>query len=64
MNPDSEHLIFSAMINNLKLATSGARSLANHRPDQPWVKVADKLEELTQMLYSMVGDGHVKGIIQ
>lgn len=59
--PRTEHEIFSTFIDHIKSAQGCAIDLAHARPDQPWQRVASKLEELTQGLYQMVGDGQVKG---
>lgn len=64
MNTDQEHIIFSRMVESIGRAAADARELQRHRPDQPWERVAAKLDEFTQLLYASVGDGHVKGIIQ
>lgn len=58
----TEHEIFSVFIDHIKQSQDCAIELATCRPDQPWQMVARKLEELKQGLYSMVGDGQVKGM--
>lgn len=58
----SEHEIFTDFIDHIKASQDCAIALAHCRPDQPWQMVVSKLEELKQGLYSMVGDGQVKGM--
>lgn len=60
----TEHEIFQSLSSHVAAAASDCRHMAHARPDQPWVKAAEKLEELGGFLAQMVGDGFVKGFKQ
>lgn len=59
---ENEHMTFQSLTDHIGSAADDARRLSSLRPDQPWITVASKLDELRQMLFQMVGDGHVRGI--
>lgn len=55
---------FKEFIDSLTWSQALAIELSALRPDQPWPHVANKIEELKQGLYRMVGSGAVKGTMQ
>ena len=59
-----EHTTFNSLIDHIGEAAHDASYLQTMRQDQPWNKVADKLNELKEHLLRMVGDGHIGGLEQ
>ena len=60
MSLNSEHIVFSELIDCVKKAENNCKALAMLRSDERWLQIAARFSLLKEQLYNAVGDGAVK----